>query len=960
MLPIAAREARSAARSWRNYAWRTIIAAIGLALVPTVISTSKNPAFLGKQVFYALSMMAFLYAVIAGVLRTADSIAEEKRENTLGLLFLTDLKAYDVLAGKLLTSTATIFFGLLAIMPLLTIPLLMGGVTPEQLVLISLGLINTLFLSISFGFLFSTLLRQSWAAISFGLIAMFFLTLAMPRLVMQIEAGLPPTASAIVRQLLLFSPSMALENALTYANAPGFMFQLFWSPLATTHLFAWLNIFLTLHYLPIVWRDKPRSVREQKWWTRMQALRFGGKKTRTKFRTRLLKSNPLFWLSGREQVSSFGLMTVLIGVAAISITGAREGVLFGLVSLHAIVLARMASSASHSLAEDRKSGALELLLATSLSVREVLRGRWMALGRQFFGPILIVSLWHVFAILWTSLMGTYTSTSFIIFTIFPVTFLAWVATGWAGMWFGLRARTPTLAMWATFTVVVLAPAFLLSLLATSTNLWNSVLPSRDNETTIMAGLFLWAIYLCYLSAWSAHRLRTCFREAATDRFSENIPFDWRPIHRFSLRFLILLAVLVSSVFLHRGSVNILGERAFKRALAAHPEFSLKRPDPPSIPSEKNLAKWDIFASIENGSIYVYPTYFRTRQEPSLRDLVMPSFQVPTEVSWIRGQKFDPKMHRTLKSYDGPFALIHAAAEDRPFLQFAHRKNNNNSPSTVQHLHRLQYYLSLRANIRLTKGERPVNDALLSLRLAMAATNHIDDFPLLETMLLHSIQPIYEGILTNAWTDDDLLAIQRAYEQIDLFPAFDLWRVDMTRALLDFLEDETIANLWMYYHGFMKPQGQPQLRGRVRKEEAAVIRYGLEDLPKVANYQKRTIHPTSYSSSLPTVRGFQYVAGQAIRQIAHAQTAVDQVSVACAIERFRHATGSLPKKLTDLAPKYLQKIPNDIALGEPLKYRPQADEKGYVLYSIGFDFVDNQGSIQSNNGIPADWAWLCKR
>src|SRR5688572_26445991 len=109
LLPVAAREARGAARSWRNYAWRTGIAALGLSVTPIIFATSINPTFLGRQVFQTLTMMAFFYAVIAGVLRTADSIAEEKRENTLGLLFLTDLKAYDILTGKLLASSVTIF-----------------------------------------------------------------------------------------------------------------------------------------------------------------------------------------------------------------------------------------------------------------------------------------------------------------------------------------------------------------------------------------------------------------------------------------------------------------------------------------------------------------------------------------------------------------------------------------------------------------------------------------------------------------------------------------------------------------------------------------------------------------------------------------------------------------------------------------------------------------------------------
>jgi hypothetical protein len=42
----------------------------------------------------------------------------------------------------------------------------------------------------------------------------------------------------------------------------------------------------------------------------------------------------------------------------------------------------------------RRSGALELLLATPLEVRDILRGHLLALQRQFAGPILLVLVLH--------------------------------------------------------------------------------------------------------------------------------------------------------------------------------------------------------------------------------------------------------------------------------------------------------------------------------------------------------------------------------------------------------------------------------------------------------------------------------------------------------------------------------------------------------------------------------------
>src|ERR1044071_9708514 len=122
--PVAAREARAAARAPPTYAWRVAVTAIGTASLPIALSTVNAAVSPGRATFVAVSMLAFLYCVFGGVLRTADVISEEKLENTLGLLFLTDLKAGDVILGKFLASTASLLFGLLALMPILAVPVL--------------------------------------------------------------------------------------------------------------------------------------------------------------------------------------------------------------------------------------------------------------------------------------------------------------------------------------------------------------------------------------------------------------------------------------------------------------------------------------------------------------------------------------------------------------------------------------------------------------------------------------------------------------------------------------------------------------------------------------------------------------------------------------------------------------------------------------------------------------------
>ena len=49
------------------------------------------------------------------------------------------------------------------------------------------------------------------------------------------------------------------------------------------------------------------------------------------------------------------------------------------------------TEAGQQLAVDKKSGAFELLLSTPLTVRDMVRGQWLALRRQFLKPLAAVA-----------------------------------------------------------------------------------------------------------------------------------------------------------------------------------------------------------------------------------------------------------------------------------------------------------------------------------------------------------------------------------------------------------------------------------------------------------------------------------------------------------------------------------------------------------------------------------------
>ena len=84
---------------------------------------------LGSRLFAALHSTLFGAIWVLVPLLTADCISRERREGTLGLLFLTPLKGTDIVVAKGLVHGLRAMTLWLAVLPVLTVPFLMGGVS---------------------------------------------------------------------------------------------------------------------------------------------------------------------------------------------------------------------------------------------------------------------------------------------------------------------------------------------------------------------------------------------------------------------------------------------------------------------------------------------------------------------------------------------------------------------------------------------------------------------------------------------------------------------------------------------------------------------------------------------------------------------------------------------------------------------------------------------------------------
>src|SRR3989442_7556859 len=163
LLPIVDRDLGVASRRRPTYRMRVNAALVAIAMFGWMMLTFLEaiPAtWQGRYLFRALFGFAFVYCLFIGAWLTADCLSEEKRDGTLGLLFLTDLKGYDVVLGKLAATSVNSLYALLAILPVISLPVQLGGVTASELWQSALVLLNTIFFSLAAGIFVSTLSRD--------------------------------------------------------------------------------------------------------------------------------------------------------------------------------------------------------------------------------------------------------------------------------------------------------------------------------------------------------------------------------------------------------------------------------------------------------------------------------------------------------------------------------------------------------------------------------------------------------------------------------------------------------------------------------------------------------------------------------------------------------------------------------------------------------------------------------
>jgi hypothetical protein len=455
MLSILERELRVASRRRWTFWSRVVTSVVAFASGFFLVLVASFQMVNGQYLFNALVFVSFWICLIQGVRRAAASISDEKRDGTLGLLFLTDLRTADIIAGKVFAVAVPLIQPLLAFLPVLAISVLLGGTTGGEIFRAGLTLASILLYSISAGLFVSSISRGEETGQS--TIFLLLANLALPR-------------------WLAFGKWFALRylspwSAYATIPDPGYRVspQEFWFSVLVTNALSASLLTGAGFFLKRRWEDRPIIQ------TQRQRAETPRPYVEQKRRAAILDRNPGEWLASRHSIGTVSRWLFVAVIFALSILAAvvanaagGGGSLGGVVVLSLgvlLLLIRLASQASYPLAEARRSGEIEMMLATPLNPKCLITGQLVALRNQFlpsFGMLLIAS---VFIISYDFERGAIQGAgSFIGIGIFwgVVTLLTATVTAF-GMWMGLREKSPNAAFFKTI-VFTVAPILTLSCL----------------------------------------------------------------------------------------------------------------------------------------------------------------------------------------------------------------------------------------------------------------------------------------------------------------------------------------------------------------------------------------------------------------------------------------------------------------------------------------------------------------
>ncbi|HNQ73849.1 MAG TPA: ABC transporter permease subunit [Verrucomicrobiota bacterium] len=417
----------------------------------------------GGALFQRIHCLLYCAAWLLVPLAASDCLSRERREGTLMLLFLTPMPPAALALAKIGAHTVQLAIALLAGVPVLMIPVLLGGIHWRSVAWLALVLMNVACWSLGLTLAASSVSRSGPRALALAVLLEGAAFVLFP----WIFGALLGVNSLVTWQQGYSQASYDFFTgfSLLATPAPDFAAFVQWAfpPAHVLHTAATMTVIsVSVFVLSVIfagqclrrnWREAPTSRLAGKM---KQALcrPILGKTWLRHWMRRLLERNPPGWLERRQWSGRLIIWTWL------AVVGSVYGFLLSNWQLHArlafvdqvmvgLLLVSLATVAAGSFRRERETGVLELLLVSPLQVRQIIHGRLRGIWGQFLPATgMLLGIWMYLASAWTtgSRPGGPAVGSFLVsYAILPVVglyfslqcrsyLMAWVLTLGGGLW----------------------------------------------------------------------------------------------------------------------------------------------------------------------------------------------------------------------------------------------------------------------------------------------------------------------------------------------------------------------------------------------------------------------------------------------------------------------------------------------------------------------------------------------
>lgn len=528
-LPVVVRELQVRSRSpGTHYVRLAAAAALALlwAMLFQVLSQPGVAAASGRIGLEVLSSFLLLYMLVEGVRNSAGGICEERREGTLGLLFLTDLSGLDVLLGKLSGAAIQAFYGLVAVVPVLGAALLFGGVSGAELARMVAALLAVLALSLACGSWSSANARDAMGSM---LVAMgILLSICLVPLLLDALIALTLGSTALFPRQSILGLASPLNTVALVADPPtGSGTERFWISLALVGTQAVLWILMSGWRLQRGWRAEalgagnPERVRQVARVERRKRSEDPLGRTVSRHLNLPRWSRQLVLLTFLLSLGAAGMQIALTSLPTL---GPILQLPLGLMALTRMFL--LIWQATRAFGDWRHGGELEILLTTTVPEGELVLRVWKQFRSvliRFMGVDVVTSgLITGLTLAWYTPAAPVPSIRewFLVFH-WAGQELAEIAQFWSliwvGFWMGLVSRNLGTAIGKTFGIVVVGGFFFAMLFQLGIARWTTGIQGTGHWSF----LFPWLTFVlmeCGFSLfwvrWAKQRMLRGLRTAA--------------------------------------------------------------------------------------------------------------------------------------------------------------------------------------------------------------------------------------------------------------------------------------------------------------------------------------------------------------------------------------------------------------------------------------------------------------